>query len=312
MIQAYLRRQKVDGAWQNVQVHDSVLFHVDEGEQLLQVARRDGSTSLGVIRSAWDGETLSTSGAQADTTRMVKHGSYRFVLVIGLQPDFAAAVLADKETGAGTPQRFVWAAAGDPNAPDLPPRFPDALAVGSLPSGPIQVAHAVRLSIEERRRRALKEGGHDDPQETHSTQNQVRLAALLNIACHGGGRVDVADWNLAAELLDNSRQVRQALLDYKTVVEAERQAADARAKVDQQEYRNDYALTQTLTRLAGTFGRAAKRKGEPMRSNELWQSLNSRDRTRPGLKYDVIRSALENRQLVEVDRDTYVAGPNAG
>ena len=310
MIQAYLRRQKIDREWKNVQVHDSVLFHVDEGEQLLQVSKRDGSTTLGVIRSAWDGGTLSTSGANADTTRLVERGRYRFVLLIGFQPDYAAALLGDGHLHAGTPQRFLWAAAGDPHAPQTPERFPQGFDLGGMPSGPIDVAKDVRDLIDDRRHRALKESGHDDPQETHALQIQVRVAALLNIVCHGGGRVTASDWNMAAELLDNSRQVRQALLDYQSVLAAEQKAAQVRDRVDQQEYGKDYATQQTLDRLTRSLGRHAKRHNQPATFSELTRNLNSRDR-RLFSDAELAQFAIENRRLVKVENGRYVAGPNA-
>ena len=310
LIQTYLRRQKIDGTWKNTQAHDSVLFHVDEGEQLLQISKRDGSITLGVIRSAWDGMALSTSGAQSETTRLVERGRYRFSLVIGFQPDFAAALLGHGHLHAGTPQRFLWAAAGDPFAPVVPESFPSDFKIGGTTCGPFDVAREVRDLIDERRHRALKEGGHDDPQETHATQNQVRIAALLNVLCRGGGRVTNQDWILASELLENSRAVRQSLLEYHSINEAEQKEAQVRQRVAMQEYSWDYHNERSFERLSAALGRQAKRLGRPASLGELMKSLNSRDRSLfpdAELATNAVRCCL----LVEIEKNRYIAGPNA-
>lgn len=207
--QAYLAKE----GGENVQVRDVVTFYVDEGERLLTQKKREGSTTLEAIRSAWDAETLGQANAHADTTRLLKANTYRFVMTVGLQPSFAAELLADKS--AGTPQRFLWAAASDPGAPEVLPSWPGELAGRPAEVTSFSLDAEVRRIIQARLRKALAEGGHVDPHEAHATQLQLRVAAILAHLLNDGSRhVTPAVWMTAALILENSRNVRQELLRY--------------------------------------------------------------------------------------------------
>lgn len=207
--QAYLK--KVGG--ENVQERDAVTFYVDEGERLLTLKKREGSTTLEAIRSAWDAETLGQANAHADTTRLLKANTYRFVMTVGLQPSFAAEILADQK--AGTPQRFLWAAASDPGAPEVLPSWPGELAGRPAEVTSFRLDAEVRRIVQGRRRQANVEGGHVDPHEAHATQNQLRVAAILAHLLNDGSRhVTTTTWTTAAQIVENSRNVRKELLRY--------------------------------------------------------------------------------------------------
>lgn len=207
--QAYLAKE----GGENVQVRDVVTFYVDEGERLLTQKKREGSTTLEAIRSAWDAETLGQANAHADTTRLLKANTYRFVMTVGLQPSFAAELLADQT--AGTPQRFLWVAASDPGAPEVLPSWPGELACRLAEVTSFSLDAEVRRIVQARRRQANVEGGHLDPHEAHATQNHLRVAAILAHLLDDGSRhVTPANWTTAAQILENSRGVRQELLRY--------------------------------------------------------------------------------------------------
>lgn len=207
--QAYLAKQ----AGENVQAREVVTFYVDEGERLLTMKKREGSTTLEAIRSAWDAETLGQANAHADTTRLLKANTYRFVMTVGLQPYFAADLLADQS--AGTPQRFLWAAASDPGAPDVLPSWPGELVGRPADVTPFSLDPEVRRIVQARRRQANVDGGHVDPHEAHTTQLQLRVAAILTQLLDDGSRhVTPANWTTAALIVENGRQVRQELLRY--------------------------------------------------------------------------------------------------
>lgn len=290
IVQAYMARGD-DGS--NVQRHQAAVFHVDEGEHLLKVGKRDGSTTLDVIRSAWGGENIGMTNARAETTRRLKQSSYRFVLLIGLQPPFAADLLADQT--AGTPQRFLWAAAGDPTAPPTRPPFPGPLELPPMPSTPFTLDSDVRRIVDERQRRTMIEGGHDDPYESHATQVQLRVAAILEAMTTGRSHVTPATWNLATMIVDNSRQVRAELLrhhersqvDLKVTNEVQRQhvTTEARERVHD-------AMIDRIGRVILNY---VEKKPHATKS-DTHGALRSTDRKH---HLEALGRLLTNRQLIE-------------
>nr|MDQ3352311.1 hypothetical protein [Actinomycetota bacterium] len=107
------------------QVVTAVLATLDEGQALVELGGRRGSTLLTTMRSGWSGATLGAANASADTHRVVPSGRYRLVVVIAWQPEHAAAIIDD--TAGGTPQRVVWVNGLDPTVPDDPPAWPGPL-----------------------------------------------------------------------------------------------------------------------------------------------------------------------------------------
>jgi hypothetical protein len=75
--------------------------------------------------------------ANADAVRRVilrKH-TYRFGMVVGVQPEKAGPLLFDAP--AGTPQRLIWLPATDPAIPNRPAPTPPRLVIDwkSYPAG---------------------------------------------------------------------------------------------------------------------------------------------------------------------------------
>jgi hypothetical protein len=117
------------------QVRHNVLLLVDEGEAFAKWLERSGSThGYTTLRSAWGGETIGQANARTETNRVINRGTYSLGLIMGFQPSTAQALLAD--TAAGTPQRFLWCAATDPNVPaelvDYPGPLADVLGYDEL------------------------------------------------------------------------------------------------------------------------------------------------------------------------------------
>jgi hypothetical protein len=90
---------------------ESVMFLVDEIDNLFALRERSASTTLPVLRSAFSGATLGFANAAKDKRRHVRKHTYRMTLVMGAQPEKAGWLLAD--AGGGTPQRFMWFPAKD-------------------------------------------------------------------------------------------------------------------------------------------------------------------------------------------------------
>ena len=107
------------------QVRFNATVFADEGEIITALSSRSGSTLLSTYRTIWTGGILGQANASAERKRIVPAGQYAFGIAVGLQPSKAAELLGDVD--GGTPQRFAWASAIDPNIPDDSPTWPGEL-----------------------------------------------------------------------------------------------------------------------------------------------------------------------------------------
>jgi Bifunctional DNA primase/polymerase, N-terminal len=199
-----------------VKTKDAALLLLDEGEALTRMAARSGNTILPTLRSAYSGELLGQSNARQETRRVLPAGSYRFVLLVGLQDLSAAELLADSATG--TPQRVVMFNANDPTipaevveaSPPWPlsgPWMPAAITGGQTMGLALDVLTEVR-----ERALAIQRGTLVlDTLDAHRDQNRLKEAAMLAIL---SGRLQVSgeDWRLAGMVLDASDSVRRWIM----------------------------------------------------------------------------------------------------
>ena len=111
----YVPEEQPDGKTRKVkrQIKQAGFAMVDEGQSLLAQSDRTGSTIMETIRSAWIGGDLGQHNAAEDRKRWLKAHGYRLCMVIGFQMAYAAHLIGDGE--GGTPQRFTFALATDPN-----------------------------------------------------------------------------------------------------------------------------------------------------------------------------------------------------
>lgn len=220
-----------------------VLQRVNEAEELAKLMERAGSTLGTQMRQAISGEPLGMTNASRDNCRPTLDAlTYRYVGIFGLQPELAKPILAD--AAGGTPQRLVWCATIDPDAPDDPPAWPGGIewrppewrsddpALVPLPGTyspdvperlrqlrPLHIADEIASEIRDLRLVQLRGGlvGLDG----HRAFNQLKVAALL---CLLDERLSVSteDWTLAAMILRTSDEVRSQAAE---VVEALARAA---------------------------------------------------------------------------------------
>lgn len=213
-------------AKERIQTRTGALLMLDEGEALAQMAARSGTTLLPTLRSAYSGEMIGQTNARQETRRVLPAGSYRFVLLVGLQDSAAALLLAD--TGTGTPQRFVMFSANDPAIPaeadDAPPPWPPGPWIPSKITGGQTMALDPEVLTEVRERAlAIQRGALVlDALDAHRDQNRIKEAAMLAILA-GRLRITVSDWQLAGMILDASDSVRRWIID---------RARTAQAKVE--------------------------------------------------------------------------------
>lgn len=200
----------------------NAIVYVDEGEALGALGSRSGNTTLSTLRSIWSGQTLGQANATSERKRWVPAGQYVYGLVLGLQPDLAGPLLAD--VIAGTPQRFAWAWATDPNIPDDPAPWPGPLEwmppspgvldrIKGLPKTGfvIHELEVVPAVFDEVRWRALTRVRGEvevDPHDAHLDLLRLKVAGLLAIL---DDRLSVSedDWRLAEVVTTTSGAVRR-------------------------------------------------------------------------------------------------------
>jgi Bifunctional DNA primase/polymerase, N-terminal len=203
-------------------VRHNAFVIIDEGDVLSQLGTRSGSTLLSTTRSIWSGKVIGNTNAARENRRIVPAGAYTFGIVVGLQ-DTKAGPLLD-EVGAGTPQRFGWSYAIDPQLPDRPPSWPGPLTwyppdekmldtiytrrpPDDGPTHPLHVHPDIAAEIVALDLARAKGEGPQDPWQAHSTLLRLRIAALLAILDQQL-HISVDDWQLAGTVKAVSDNVR--------------------------------------------------------------------------------------------------------
>lgn len=177
----------------------------DEVDQLAAIATRNGATFGPTLRSAISGGALGQENASADRKRNVPEGTYRLVLLVGVQPTRSAALLKDSD--AGTPQRLVWVQAADPNLPDDDVEWPGSLD-WELPSDLpefIDYPDRVKAEVKAARRAQVKDGA--DSLTGHKLLTRLKLGAALALL-HGDAAIREQWWELAGLLVEESMRVQ--------------------------------------------------------------------------------------------------------
>jgi hypothetical protein len=216
MIEAYLdfvTEEDEDGKKHKVkrQVNRAVLAMLDEGQALSAMAGRQGSQLLENLRSAWAGALLGQHNASAERRRHVAAGEYRFALIAGFQTMYAADLIGDVD--GGTPQRFSFVSAIEP---ELPEQLPDP--PGPLPWRPaahqameLDLDHTIATEIQQRHYAVTRGDLTLDPLDSHRNLSRLKIAGLLAILA-GRYNITTDDWRLAGATLDASDRVRATVL----------------------------------------------------------------------------------------------------
>lgn len=211
------------------QVRHNALFVMDEGETLIRLMTRTGSTLATTIRRAWSGEVLGEANASADRDRQVDRKAYSIGLAVAFQPAAIAPLFDDQEVGGGTPHRFIYLAADDDTLPEEPPEetlaWPGELHLAAnhdpalrrqweKPPGRTYelVDDKVRRQVRMTRWRGLRRDSVGEL-DGHADQMRGRIAAHL-AALDGHLEVTGEDWALAGQVLDASNRVREAAIAY--------------------------------------------------------------------------------------------------
>lgn len=295
------------------QVRHNVFVYVDEGEALTKQTQRQGATIGPVIRQAWNGETLGQQNAREETTRILKAGNYSLGLVAGFQRSTALPVLAD--AGPGTPQRFLWCAATDPNVPERPVPHPGPLAIGDfgplenhdLPGGLVPVPRRgviefpdeVNAELWSRNLSRVRGEVEDADLDSHISLMRCKVAALLALL-DGRDSVNLDDWQLSQAIWDTSASLRDALVAYGRTEEARVAETRTQQRVELA-YRSEAARMSAgsaVQRVARKVAEKVHAQGALTRG-QVRRETASRDR-------DLLSDAIEYataQQWIEVSED---------
>lgn len=271
LIEAYFGDVKVEGddgkkRTEKQQILDGILFHLDEGQALNEVASRSGSTLFQTMRSAWSGAELGQTNASKERTRQLKAGQYRCVLVAGFQ--WSTAVPLIQDDAGGTPQRFLWLAGEDPSIPATAaerPEWPGPLTRrnNTWTRGHISIDQAITDQVVQNhidRSRGITVD--TDPLDAHRNLLRIKTAMLLSVL---DDRRDINgdDWTLAGQILDTSATVRRRIISLAAQDARAKSMARTAAKIDEVTAIGDSEVTRATQMMAGAIARHVQRGGGP-------------------------------------------------
>ena len=210
-----------------------MLLTAAEIDTLTALHRRQASTLLPELRKAWTGSSLGFAYVDKEKRLTLPEHHYRLCLIVGIQPERAGGILQD--TDGGTPQRFLWMPATDPEAPDVAPAAPEPWTGWRLPRWPMATAGRVVLPVCPAARdtidaaRVARLRGDGEALDGHALLCRLKVAAVLTIL---NGRFEIIeqDWDLAGVIAAKSEWIRQRVV--RTLEQKQREANTARGKAE--------------------------------------------------------------------------------
>ncbi len=303
------------------QVRHNLLTIWDEGTQLDETAGRQGATILTVLRAAYSDDVLGMTTGSLDRRRVLSPGQYVLGVIIGFQPTRASGLLADVD--AGTPQRFVWLAATDPQAPDALPAWPDGLLIEPVTSLQLEpykrtiggyvrhelvVPPSMASAALAHRQRGLRGKERIEPMDVHEPMVRSKVAALLALLDR---RLELADedWQLAGIVMDTSRTVRTQVQEAVASTHMVREADFTQRQVRREAASEEAAYRRALASAAGSVAKKVAREGSATRRT-LARAISGKHRQLGVTVDDAIDRAVEDG-TIRPDGDQWVTGRRA-
>jgi hypothetical protein len=280
----------------------AVILSAAEVDTLSALKGRQASTLFPELRKAWMGEPLGFAYVDREKRLTVPRHSYRLCLSVGIQPSNAAPILEDHT--AGTPQRFSWFPADDPDAPEEKPEQPDKWPNPLIQIGVFHdngrrqemgVCETAQAQVDAARLARLR-GTASEALDSHALLAQLKVAAALALLDGRRNAIIDDDWQLAGVVRlvsDLTRQQVAAVLQRdKALNNHARANAEADRAIVVDNRRNEHA-----TRLAGrSILRKLDRERDWVSRSALRRSLASKDR---GYFDDVIEALKTSGQIEE-------------
>ena len=229
------RKNKQTDQWEIHQHTTRVLVSVAEVDTLGALRARTAATIMPELRKAWMGEQLGFHYVDLTKRLPVPAHCYRLCMVVGIQPERAATLLDD--AAGGTPQRFVWVPATDPDAPDIAPtpvpvwdwQLPLPPVVNASGRAVLPVCDTARWVIDAAQLARLR--GNSEALDGHALLARLKVAAGLALLDQ---RMEVGevDWELAGTVMAVSEATRTAVVA--SLTEMSRRANVAKGKAEAQ------------------------------------------------------------------------------
>lgn len=275
----FKRREKGELVW-NDDKH-AILFSVPEIDSLAAQGDRKGATLMPQLRSGWTGEGLGFGYADPTRRLLVEAHQYRLCLVAGIQPGRAACLLDDAD--GGTPQRFLWMPATDPNVPDEEPEAPPPMSWEPPPTSSlvsingivVEVCQLARTTIKVARRARLR--GDGTALDGHALLAQLKTAAALGIA-DGRYSVSEEDWRLAGVIAAKSAATRSSVARLLAERAEKANVGKALAEAERAVVVVEKVTDAAVRRVCKVVVRRLRRAGDWMSLGDLRRSVSSSDR----------------------------------
>jgi hypothetical protein len=203
------------------QYNRAALVTIGEIDTFSAIANRQASTLLPQLRQAAMGEQLGFFYSDETKRMPVPEHRYRLCLIAGIQPAKSRTLLEDAD--GGTPQRFVWLPAGDPEAPDMAPPEPNPMVWQAPDWGRLgemvddnrmvrmmTLPTAAREAMDRARVQRLRLEG--DALDSHALLTRAKVAAGLAIL-EGMHNPTEEDWQLSGVIMAMSDHQRQLCQD---------------------------------------------------------------------------------------------------
>lgn len=288
---------------------DSALFSLDEGEALIEMSGRKGSTLAMNLRAGWTGGRIGQANATQETFRQLEPHTYRMAVLMGFQLEYAAQLLGD--SAGGTPQRFVFASAVDPNVPQVRPEWPGELSLPTLPvtrlGNAIEFDPDVAHEVRERSWRVTVGEMVLDKLDSHADLVRMKVAALLTLL-DARLTVEPHDWRLAGEVMRVSGLVRSWALEHARAVSAATEEAAAHRLGKRTLTTEDMQHEKALKSGSGSIGRKVWRTKGVTPQRDVDQAPAGEHRKRCPLDDMVAQAVAEG--WITATEGGFVRGPN--
>lgn len=248
--------------WRVQQHTVSVFAVVDEVDTLTSLSSRQGATLMPALRSMWGGGSFGFGYADPTKALSLEAHRYRLTVVVGIQPAKAGPLLDDAD--GGTPQRFIWAATTDPDAPDERPELPGPLpwrvpveATSQRGKIVLDVGPGAWREIDDAHTARLR--GATDAQDGHALYSRLKVACLLGLMDGRLGASD-EDWEIAGMIMARSAHTRAAV----EATLAQRRKDDGHGRAEAEAYKQIHVIErvaeQATNRAAKAIGRHVHRR----------------------------------------------------
>jgi hypothetical protein len=296
----YAHREKGQIVWDR----NTVMFTVPEVDTITAIGSRQGSTLLSQLRSAFSGEKLGYSYADATRRIPINSHTYRLSMIIGVQPEKAGPLLHDAD--GGTPQRVIWLYATDILITDCPPPQPEPMQItlpdwGKLPwdaSGRRVIPVPDSVIAEIRAAHAARARGEGTALDGHAMFAREKAAVAFAVL-DGRDHMNIEDWELAGAVMRMSDLTRLRVEGVLQGIEAKKRAAQTDMLVDRQVHAESRSWDLKVERVADLIARWLVEMGGDVAPSVLRKRIKSTERD--AFDYSLMRLVEQGHVVVETE-----------